>query len=227
MNKTFKVIFSILVCGIIFSFWSNNSLSQVTDIDGNAYKTVTIGTQVWMTENLNVEHYRNGDVILQVKEADKWQNLKTGAWCYYENNPEFGKTYGKLYNWYAVNDPRGLTPVGWHIPSDTEWALLIDYLGGENVAGSKLKATTLWDSTLFGYPDQAATNESGVSAFPGGNRTTMNGSFLSLGNAGFYWSASECYEALAWSRILICDYLKAFRDYFNKGNGLSVRCIKD
>jgi uncharacterized protein (TIGR02145 family) len=94
-----------------------------TDCDPpvNNYATVTIGTQVWMTKNLDVDRYRNGDIIPEVKDSIAWANLKTGAWCYYNNDPELGKIYGKLYNWYAVNDPRGLAPAGYHIPTDAEW----------------------------------------------------------------------------------------------------------
>ena len=107
---------------------------------------VEIGTQVWMTKNLNGSRYRNGDPIAQVTDLSIWVNLTSGAWCYYANNSSNGVVYGKLYNWYAVNDPRGLAPIGYHIPSDSEWTTLTTFLGGENVAGGKMKAITLWDS---------------------------------------------------------------------------------
>jgi uncharacterized protein (TIGR02145 family) len=111
---------------------------------------IKIGTQTWTTKNLEVETYRNGEVIPQVQDANAWANLKTGAWCYYENNTANGTTYGKLYNWYAVNDPRGLAPQGYHIPSDAEWTILTDYLGGESVAGKKMKSTSGWSSYSSG-----------------------------------------------------------------------------
>ena len=109
-------------------------------------KGVAIGSQVWMSTNLNVSTYRNGDVIPQVQDRDAWAKLTTGAWCYYENNAANGTKYGKLYNWYAVNDARGLAPAGWHIPTDGEWTVLSTYLGGEDVAGKKMKSTSGWES---------------------------------------------------------------------------------
>jgi uncharacterized protein (TIGR02145 family) len=165
MKHKNKVLFKILIVVIIFSFNNNKSFSQVTDIEGNIYKTVLIDNQEWIAENLNVEHYCNGDIIPQIQDENQWKLLTTGAWCYQENNPENGKSFGKLYNWYAVNDPRGLAPKGWHIPSDADYTKLTSYLGGEEVAGGKLKATTLWES-----PNTGASNESGFTAFPGGIR---------------------------------------------------------
>jgi uncharacterized protein (TIGR02145 family) len=122
----------------------------VTDIDGNSYNLVEIDTQLWISKNLNVSKYRNGDEIPQVQDASEWAALTTGAWCYYENKEENGTTYGKLYNWYAVNDPRGLAPEGFHIPSDEEWNDLIENLGGENVAGGKMKekGKVHWDEPV-------------------------------------------------------------------------------
>ena len=113
-------------------------------------QTVTIGSQVWTSSNLNVEIYRNGDVIPQVKDEKAWKELTTGAWCYYNNDPSNGTKYGKLYNWYAVNDPRGLAPKGYHIPTDAEWSTLIDYLGGEDLAVSKMKSLRGWKSITSG-----------------------------------------------------------------------------
>ena len=107
---------------------------------------VTIGTQTWTSKNLDVSTYRNGEVIPEVQDSAAWANLTTGAWCYYENNPLNGTTYGKLYNWYAVNDPRGLAPKGYHIPTDEEWSILTDYLGGQSVANLKMKSTSGWFS---------------------------------------------------------------------------------
>ena len=109
-------------------------------------QTVTIGNQVWTSKNLDVSTYRNGDAIPQVQDANAWENLTTGAWCYYDNDASNGTKYGKLYNWYAVNDPRGLAPKGYHIPTDAEWTQLSDYLGGESKAGTKMKTTSGWNS---------------------------------------------------------------------------------
>jgi uncharacterized protein (TIGR02145 family) len=201
----------------------NNKSSILTDIDGNTYKTVTIGTQVWTAENLNVEHYRNGDQIPHVQDIEVWKKLKTGAWCYYKNNPENEKTYGKLYNWYAANDPRGLAPEGWHIPSDVEWQTLIYYfLGGDGIAGGKLKATTLWKS-----PNTGATNERGFTAFPGGLFSSQYGRYYVDGETGSFWSSSEDDDANAWFRSLYYNYSNVYRENANKVDGLSCRCVKD
>ncbi len=194
---------------------------QVKDIDGNIYKTVTIGTQEWTAENLNVSKYRNGDVIPQVQDKNEWSNLTTGAWCYYENKTSNGKTYGKLYNWYAVVDYRGLAPKGWHIPSDAEWSKLTDYLGGDKVAGGKLKARTLWNS-----PNTGATNSSGFTAFPGGVRYSI-GLYNLIGKYGYFWSASEDDYYLAWYRGLGYDYSVVSRSISIKEDGFSIRCVRD
>jgi len=200
----------------------SKSESQVTDKDGNTYKTVTIGTQEWTAENLNVEHYCNGDVIPQVQNADKWSNLTSGAWCYYDNKTSNGKIYGKLYNWYAVNDPRGLAPEGWHIPSDAEWTKLTDYLGGAKTAGEKMKSTSGWNAGGNG------TNNSGLTAFPGGCRSDQGG-YYKVGKYGLFWSASEDGTKYAWYRYLSYDRSDVYRYYYpsNGWNGFSVRCVRD
>lgn len=192
--------------------------------DANDYATVTIGTQVWMAENLNTAKFRNGDPIPEVKSNGEWDSAgmrQEPAWCYYENNSAWAtKKYGKLYNWYAVNDPRGLAPEGWHIPDDAEWDILTDVLGGEAVAGTKMKSETGWVQMGFG------TNESGFSGFPGGCRKG-NGVFGNSGNLGYWWSASESvaidgnYYSLTYSDELLT------KGDFMKKDGLSVRCVKD
>jgi len=213
---------------VIYSFCSNISFAQVTDIDGNTYKTVIIGNQEWTAENLNVSHYRNGDVIPQVQDADEWGKLTTGAWCYYENKSENGKIYGKLYNWYAVNDSRGLAPKGFHIPSASEWEQLIDSLGGVptefsslilEIVGGKLKATTLWVS-----PNIGATNSSGFNAIPGGGRYgTPN--FSDIGKFCYFWSSSG--YGLAAHFYLNFSSSCIYCSITGMENGLSVRCIKN
>ncbi len=221
MKRKYKVLLTILMIAIIFSFGIRKSISQVTDYDGNVYKTVTIGTQEWMAENMNVEHYRNGDIIPQVQDADEWVNLRTGAWCYQENNSGNGITYGKLYNWYAVVDHRGLAPEGWHIAGDAEWTKLSGYLGGDKVTGGKLKVASLWDG-----PNTGGTNESGFTAFPGGIRS-RNGSFLYIGKIGCFWSSTEYDNLTAWSRILSYMDAEVYRGYDYKIFGLSVRCVRE
>jgi uncharacterized protein (TIGR02145 family) len=182
---------------------------------------VVIGTQVWKTKNLDVATYRNGDPIPQVTDNAQWINLTTGAWCYYENNTANGTTYGKLYNWYAVNDPRGLAPADYHVPSDAEWTTLTTFLGGEDVAGGKIKATTLWNS-----PNTAATNISGFTGLPGGYRY-YGGTFYVIGSFGIWWSSTQYDSTYAWSRNLYYSNGIAYRDSSNKNYGFSVRCLRD
>lgn len=199
-------------------------MEQITDIDGNTYKTVKIGDQIWMAENLNVSKYRNGDPIPHVQDDDAWTKLKTGAWCYYKNEIENGKIFGKLYNGYAVYNPLGLAPEGWHIPTDKEWTILTDYLGGEEVAGGKLKeaGTTHWES-----PNIAATNESGFTGLPGGYRIGSNGLFPSLGS-GHFWSVQESLSSVALPRVLFYDIANVgLGSFFTMAIGYSVRCLKD
>lgn len=183
--------------------------------------TVTIGTQTWMLKNLDVTTYRNGDPIPQVTDPTAWANLTTGAWCYYENNSANGATYGKLYNWYAVNDPRGLAPAGWHVPSDAEWTTLTTYLGGESVAGNKIKATTGWNP----YSGITNTNSSGFTGLPGGSRG--NGIFRQIGNNAFWWSSSEDNTTAVLHRALDYSGGAAYRSSSIKLWGLSVRCLRD
>jgi uncharacterized protein (TIGR02145 family) len=188
---------------------------------GEAFKTMKIGNQIWMAENLNVDHYRNGDSILEVKDSYQWSKLTSGAWCYYDNDIANGKVYGKLYNWYSVNDARGLCPAGWHVPSDVEWTTLENYLGGEEVAGGKMKSKTGWNS-----PNKGASNSSGFTAFPGGFRNS-SGVYNTNGTNGLWWSSTENFSANAWYRTLHYYYSDVYRNDYNKQDGFSVRCIKD
>lgn len=184
-------------------------------------RTLSIGTQVWMAENLAVSRYRNGDEIPQVQDAAEWNRLTTGAWCYYENNSANGVTYGKLYNWYAVNDPRGLAPEGWHIPSDNEWQMLVETTGGEKASGTKLKSTLLWKEPLVG-----ADNSTGFTAIPAGYRSS-NGTFSLLGTNSSFWTSSENNSYSAWFRQMYNTYSAVYRVSSTKTQGLSVRCIKN
>jgi uncharacterized protein (TIGR02145 family) len=195
---------------------------------------VEIGKQVWMGCNLDVETYRDGTPIPEVQDKTVWDTLTTGAWCYYNNDPANGDIYGKLYNWYAVNDPRGLAPDGWHIPSDAEWKEMEILLGmtqseadGSGYRGTdeggKLKEAGLshWQS-----PNTGATNSSGFSALPGGYRG-INGAFLLIGSNGYWWSSSESNSTYAWWRLLYYDNSYIYRSSHGKGNGFSVRCVRD
>ena len=207
---------------------TNTNTTSVSDVDGNVYQTVTICNQTWTKSNLNVSRYRNGDVIPQVTNGSQWATLTTGAWCYYANTTSNGTTYGKLYNWYAVNDPRGLAPLGYHIPTDAEWTQLVDCLGGSTVAGGKMKSTGtiqagngLWQS-----PNTMATNESGFTGLPGG-WCDISGTFTSISNDGRWWSSSEYNPADTWGRDLSHGTTTVSSYYFNKSYGYSVRCIKN
>jgi uncharacterized protein (TIGR02145 family) len=210
---------------------NDDSESRVANDDSesrvaNDGLSVQIGDQVWMTENLNVDRFRNGDEIPQVTSDDEWTQAgdnQQPAWCYYDNDPANGSIYGKLYNWYAVNDPRGLAPEGWHVPSDKEWTQLTDGLGGQKVAGKKLKSTSGWD------PEEGrsgnGSNTSGFNGGPGGFRF-YNGSF-NRGRNGFWWSATAAATGGAWGRDLNHVFDVVNRLSYLKGYGVSVRCLRD
>ena len=201
----------------------NNILFQVRAVNNdNKLETVIIGSQEWTKKNLDVSTYRNGDIIPEVTDPTEWSKLTTGAWCYYNNNPEIGKVYGKLYNWYAVNDPRGLAPKGYHVPSDKEWMLLIDYLGGKSIAGGKMKfsGTSFWK-----YPNVDATNQSGFNSLPVGFRY-YNGEFKSIAKNCWFWSSiidenHAIYYLLENTSSNILEGKSSFV------NGFAIRCIKD
>jgi uncharacterized protein (TIGR02145 family) len=189
--------------------------------------TVVIGTQTWTTCNLDVTTYRDGTPIPEVTDPTAWAALTTGAWCYYNNTSSNGTTYGKLYNWYAVKDPRGLAPVGYHIPSDAEWTTLGTYLGGEGasgVAGGAMKEVGFchWDS-----PNTGATNSSNFAGLPAGFRW-YDGSFYNINIQGIFWSSTELsppYTALAYTRYLYYTNVYSWRGNGNKEIGYSVRLL--
>jgi uncharacterized protein (TIGR02145 family) len=176
-----------------------------------------------MRENLDVMTYRNGDVIPQVTDATAWAGLTTGAWCWYNNSADNGAIYGKLYNWYAVNDARGLAPQGWHIPTDAEWTTLSTLLGGNAAAGGKMKTT---GTTRWTAPNTSATNESGFAGLPGGYRDG-DGAFSGVGGYGLWWSATEFDSTYAWGRALSYNSGTLYRNPTNKYIGFSVRCLRD
>jgi uncharacterized protein (TIGR02145 family) len=200
-----------------------NSQSQITDIDGNSYDTVRIGNQTWMSENLNVSHFRNGDTIPEAKTDEDWVKASENeqpAWCYYDNDPANGAKYGKLFNWYAVNDSRGLAPNGYHIPSDAEWTKLTDFLGGEEFAGTKMKSKSGWAENGNG------TNTSSFSGLPGGGRNSY-GNFSFVGHYGVYWSSTEHGKDDAWLLFLFDNLGYGYKNNGHKQNGHSVRCLRD
>jgi uncharacterized protein (TIGR02145 family) len=197
----------------------------VTDIDSTTYKTVKIGNQWWMAENLKVTHYRNGDPILLVADNAEWSNLTTGAYCNYDNNEEIAAIYGCLYNQYATVDSRNLAPAGWHIPSDDEWKTLTDFLGGDAISGGKMKET----GTLHWFsPNTGATDESGFTALPAGCREP-NGIFDYLSVSTNFWSSSEStkYPTFTVGRSLNLMNTEVYYSAVPKQFGSSVRCVKD
>jgi uncharacterized protein (TIGR02145 family) len=209
-----------LILYAIIYFLGTGSTGRVTDIDRNTYRTMKIGDQWWMVENLKVSRYRDGSAIANVTQSSQWTNLSTGAMVFYDHSESLGKTYGKLYNWYAVSDPRGLCPEGWHIPTENEWDVLVDYLGGSSVAGGKLKATRRWRK-----PNTGATNESGFNALPGGYRGS-DGSFRLIGSTGTWWSSTEGTTGIATSRGLTYYSGEVFSGRGSKQSGFSVRCMR-
>jgi len=239
-KKTSSPIYSLIAMGVLLmltigckkddvnillpiQFNPDLSYETTTDIDGNVYRTIKIGTQTWMAENLKVTRYRNGDAIPNVIDSDEWRYLTTGAYCDYENTASNSEVYGKLYNWYALADSRNIAPTGWHVASDAEWTTLTNFLGGEAVAGGKLKekGTVHWQS-----PNKGATNETGFTALPAGFRHS-DGSVSKLGHNALLWSSSEYNDSYAWFRYLSygSSYVDRYATY--KVYGFSVRCIKD
>lgn len=194
-------------------------------VDENCIPSVTICSQTWMLKNLDVTTYRNGDPIPEVTDNTAWSTLTTGAWCYYGNSAANGTVYGKLYNWFAVNDPRGLAPAGWHIPSLDEWNTLSACLGGDAVSGFALKSSSGWVFNGNG------SNSSGFTGLPGARRTS-NGAFSSaIGFSAYWWTSTEStvFPTAAWNRFLTysSNVLGDNNIVFVKGGGQSVRCIKD
>jgi uncharacterized protein (TIGR02145 family) len=211
--------------GIVFN--PNLTYGTVTDIAGNVYKTITIGTQTWMAENLKTTKYRDGTAIPNVTSNAQWYDLSTGAFCDYGNTSDNSTTYGKLYNWYAVSDVRNICPSGWHVPNDTEMEKLGAYLGGYQVVGGKMKETGI---THWYLSNEGATNQSGFTGLPGGMRY-FDGPFIDIHLGGYWWSSSQAndYYNLESHYYFLSGYGdNNFLDgYGNKTNGMSVRCMKD
>ena len=200
------------------------SLSTVTDIDGNEYETVTIDNQQWMAENLRTAHYRNGTPIPEIMDESMWMNTISGAFCWYLNDYSHELDYGKLYNWYAVNDANGLCPTGWHVPDENEWTTLADALGGEVVAGGKMKETGL-DHWLT--PNAGATNESDFTGRGGGFRSDLTGYFANKKSTGYWWTSTSVNTTKATQQVL--NYSNAYlgSSATDKNLGYSIRCVRD
>jgi len=198
----------------------------VTDVDNNTYATVQIGTQCWTQSNLKVSRYRNGNNISTGLNNSQWGSTTSGAYAIYNNDAANDALYGKLYNWYAVSDSRGICPTGWHVPSDAEWTTLTDFLGGASAAGGKMKSTATqptpggWDP-----PNTGATNSSGFTGLPGGYRLISD--FNALGETGGWWSSSGAGSGPAWGRFLFSYEASATRNGGSSRDGFSVRCARD
>lgn len=195
---------------------------EVMDIDGNGYYSVTIGSQVWLIENLKVTHYRNGDPIVQVTSNSEWSNLTTGAFCYFNNDAGNFDELGLLYNWYAIADVRKISPSGWHVATDSEWQSLVNYLGGTAIAGGKMKET----GTKHWHSPNIASNSSGFSGISGGQRA-LDGGFFGPGAFGCFWTSSIESETAGRDWFLFNGDETATRYYDSKIAGFNVRCIKD
>jgi uncharacterized protein (TIGR02145 family) len=206
---------------------SESQAQAVTDYDGNVYDTVHIGTQIWTVPNLKVTHYRNGDPIPNVTDSAIWYNLTSGAYCNYDNDTNNAADYGRLYNWYAVQDPRGIAPLGWHVPTFEDWDTLQIFLGYDLIAGGKLKeiGTAHWMS-----PNTGASDEYDFTALPGGQRadSIYSGTFSEITQQGYWWSSSEMDTTYPWG-VNISYNSEGFTNWAasTRKSGFSIRLISD
>ena len=232
MKKRPLIVIRLFIISVLFITLAtsckkdNDDTETVTDIDGNVYNTVTIGTQVWMKENLRTTKFNDGQAIPLVTGGSQWTNLTTPAFCWQDNNEStYKNTYGALYNWWTVNTGK-LCPEGWHVPSKTELSDLVSFLGGEDIAGGKLKekGTSHWLT-----PNEGATNSSGFSGLPGGWRYGQGGNFTPVGYEGDFWTSTvdNLPGEAAWYLFLQYDDDAAYIDTQYMRDGYSVRCIKD
>ena len=218
-----------MIAALLMLFWGckkteddPSTPSKVTDIDGNVYHTVTIGTQVWMVENLKVTKYNDGTAIPLVTDITSWGNLVTPGYCWYNNDEPANKNlYGALYNGYVISSGK-LAPSGWHIPTDAEWTVLATHLGGEDIAADKLKEA---GSFHWGMMNTGATNTSGFTALPGGYRLGT-GQFIGNGYVGFWWSSTTYGYGYRYI-FMYDDESKVGSNNINKEFGHSIRCIRD
>lgn len=215
------VAFKTPLAPILFN--STKTYGTLSDVDGNTYKTIQIGTQLWMAENLKTTKYKDVTGIPLVTDNATWGTLTTPGYCWFNNDETIFKSpYGALYNWFTVNTGK-LCPAGWHIPTNAEWTTLTTYLGGESVAGGKLKET---GTNHWKGPNTGATNETGFTSIPSGDRVG-GGMFLDVGAAGYWWSSTEYLTSLAWFRYMAFDRSDTGSMYPDKHFGYSVRCLKD
>ncbi len=250
MNYSHKALYGLLLLLITVMTSVSDLRAAETDIDGHVINTVTIGGQVWMQENLDVSRYRNGELIKHAATTQEWLDAAAsgkGAWSYYKNDAAGNGKYGRLYNWYAVHDPRGLAPKGWHIPNNQEFKKLSNALGGVYVAGGKMKSTTLWISPIFTAdnsgqpavcvpngnvlssvcrPNFTADNSSKFTGMPGGMRG-VDGGFFFMGENAFFWTSSEVTPTISWYGALSYHLPTFVQGSEQNADGMSVRCIKN
>ena len=207
-------------------FNTDLSYGTMSDVEGNSYKTITVGDQVWMAENLRTTKYRNGEDIPSITTNSEWIALTSGAYSNYDNETDLDKiaTHGSLYNWFAVSDSRNIAPEGWHVATFDEWIQLANSLGGMNVSGGKVKETS---NTHWNSPNTGANNTSGFTALPSGRREYTDGSFINTGFNGFWWSSSAYNPDYSWYFQLNYDTENIIEANFHKQYGFSVRCVQD
>ncbi len=213
-----KIIsFSFLMFSFLSIVSAQKSGSGVEDLDGNLYKTVIIGKQEWMADNLKVTKYRNGQPIPFISDSTVWSQWNSGAYLYYKHDVK----HGVLYNWMVINDVRKVCPTGWHVPTNADWDTLAKYLGGNEVAGGKMKAKMHWE-----IPNTDATNSSGFFALPKGSYG-INGSFNGVGRNAYWWTSNENGELSAWGREVGYNDAQLFVGHADKRDALSIRCVRD
>jgi uncharacterized protein (TIGR02145 family) len=221
-----EISFTTAPAAINFSEWV--TYGSLPDQDGNVYKTVKIGNQTWMAENLRSTHYQDGSPIPEVTDLNDWMLLTTGAYCFYNNDILNKNTYGAIYNWYTTSDQHKICPAGWHIPSDTEWTIMENFLGGSSTAGMDIKET---GSGHWISPNAGATNLSGFTALPAGSRyLALNQDYLGMGYYCLWWSSTEFISSnteSAWFRALHVFNSGMERNTYWKFTGLSIRCVMD
>jgi uncharacterized protein (TIGR02145 family) len=225
MKYSHKALYGLLFLLITVMTPVSDLRAAEKDIDRHTINSVSINGQVWMQENLDVSRYRNGDLIRYAATNQDWLDAAAkgeGAWSYYKNDAASNRKYGRLYNWYAVHDPRGLAPSGWHIPTSQELNKLTKALGGPSVAGGKMKTT---GSSLWLSPNFAADNSSRFSALPGGMRGT-GGGFIFMGENAYFWSSSESTPTISWYSVVSSHLPIIVQGTEHNADGMSVRCIK-
>ncbi|MBK7131988.1 MAG: fibrobacter succinogenes major paralogous domain-containing protein [Bacteroidales bacterium] len=226
IKKISRIFAEIMVSALLFVASNYNLIAQeagtVKDLDGNIYNTIRIGDQIWMAENLRSTRLNDGTAISNITGIADWAALSTPGYCWYKNDTVYKNVYGALYNAYAVNTNK-LCPAGWHVSTNEDWLKLESYLGGEKIAGGKLKDT----GTLhWSEPNSGATNEIQFNALPGGSRYT-NGLFLTIKNMGYWWSPGETNTFNNWYRSIYYRDIAITRNFIDSTNGFSVRCVKD